>query len=449
MKKHRFKVSLVSSGILMCIITYSQYSLEEVSLPFTGHFKEIIFNRDNIGFITGIDESAEGFILRTSNNGDSWQPAEIKNTNTIPHVGCIDFISSMKGYASAFSNDSAFILKTNDQGVRWDPVYMGISHEIIYMDYFSEDLGYFIGKTKDQFENDIFEILKISGAENTIDTLELTYNGSSIQGNAQKLTVLNRNTFIVVYKQLFGGSDLYHVVNDSDVTRITPSQPVNEVFDLFYSGMGSVLISTGNGNDATIYGTDNDGENWNDLFFHCCTTKINALDVVNDKGIGVGQEVDIAGNRFGLISVSVNAGIDWNNTAFEEDIELLDVALSKNGNIFFIGDTTGFLMSSTHTSIYKLSVSPFSNIGNEKILVNNGILIYPNPIGNYARLIIEIEDYKDLSYQLFDMKGKLLHAQKITGWETLIDLSGLTPSIYFMKVMSKNQSVKEFKITKN
>jgi hypothetical protein len=81
--------------------------------------------------------------------------------------------------------------------------------------------------------------------------------------------------------------------------------------------------------------------------------------------------------------------------------------------------------------------------------VNLTVSAYPNPTTDYLQLKVEREKLKDLSYQLFDMNGKLLQNRKLTGIKTQIDMSVYVPSIYFVRVISGGKSIKEFKIIKN
>lgn len=81
--------------------------------------------------------------------------------------------------------------------------------------------------------------------------------------------------------------------------------------------------------------------------------------------------------------------------------------------------------------------------------INLSVLAYPNPTTDFLQLKVESEKLKDLSFQLFDLQGKLLQTKKLTGTETQIDMSSYVPSTYFVRVISGNQSIKEFKIIKN
>lgn len=80
--------------------------------------------------------------------------------------------------------------------------------------------------------------------------------------------------------------------------------------------------------------------------------------------------------------------------------------------------------------------------------INLSVTAYPNPTNNYLELKVESEKLKDLSYNLFDINGKLLETKKIEGSQTTIVTSNLVPATYFVKVIQSNKEVKSFKIIK-
>ena len=73
---------------------------------------------------------------------------------------------------------------------------------------------------------------------------------------------------------------------------------------------------------------------------------------------------------------------------------------------------------------------------------------YPNPTADVITLSITEFDISNLSYRLYDMNGKLLQNEKITGNQTIISLSKLEASTYFVTIIQKNKEVKTFKIIK-
>lgn len=88
----------------------------------------------------------------------------------------------------------------------------------------------------------------------------------------------------------------------------------------------------------------------------------------------------------------------------------------------------------------------------------NGISLrvtaYPNPTTHYVTLEIDAStslSIQSMSYQLYDIQGKILQNQKITGYRTSIDMNNLVPSTYFVKVIQENKAnkaVKTFKVIK-
>jgi hypothetical protein len=87
------------------------------------------------------------------------------------------------------------------------------------------------------------------------------------------------------------------------------------------------------------------------------------------------------------------------------------------------------------------------------------VMAYPNPTADYLTLSIgasicfDNAQHKSLSnqsmsYQLYDMTGKLLHSEKITDNQTSIGMSNLAPANYFVKIIHENKEVKTFKIIK-
>lgn len=77
---------------------------------------------------------------------------------------------------------------------------------------------------------------------------------------------------------------------------------------------------------------------------------------------------------------------------------------------------------------------------------------YPNPTIEFITLKVDASatlSIQLLSYQLYDISGKLLENKKIEGNETSIVMSNLVPASYFVKVIQGNKEVKTFKIIKN
>ncbi|MEI6349281.1 MAG: T9SS type A sorting domain-containing protein [Bacteroidota bacterium] len=81
--------------------------------------------------------------------------------------------------------------------------------------------------------------------------------------------------------------------------------------------------------------------------------------------------------------------------------------------------------------------------------INLLVSAYPNPTKEFLNLKVENYTVENLSYQLFDIQGKLLESKKIESKETSIVTSNLVPATYFLRVIESNREIKTFKIIKN
>jgi len=85
--------------------------------------------------------------------------------------------------------------------------------------------------------------------------------------------------------------------------------------------------------------------------------------------------------------------------------------------------------------------------GTESIKLN--IKAFPNPTTNFLVLSVEVDEFKEFTYQVFDISGKMLLKSIITENETIINLGSYPASTYLLRVMDGNKELKIFKITKN
>ena len=80
--------------------------------------------------------------------------------------------------------------------------------------------------------------------------------------------------------------------------------------------------------------------------------------------------------------------------------------------------------------------------------INLSVSAYPNPTTDYLTLSIDELEISTMWYHVYDVTGKLIQSEKITGSHTTIGMNNLVPATYFVKVIQGNQEVKTFKIIK-
>ena len=129
----------------------------------------------------------------------------------------------------------------------------------------------------------------------------------------------------------------------------------------------------------------------------------------------------------------------------------------------------GVATGSGGTASYSVGQVAYTSISNTNNNINEGVqqpyditigipdnknislyyTVYPNPFSSSVNLKIEKQSIDNLSFQLFDISGKLILNQKVNSSETLIPMETLANANYFLKVMDNNKEVQSFKIIKN
>jgi hypothetical protein len=85
---------------------------------------------------------------------------------------------------------------------------------------------------------------------------------------------------------------------------------------------------------------------------------------------------------------------------------------------------------------------------NEPKGINLACTIFPNPVNDFVKLVVENYNIRNMIYELYDNSGKIIESQKVVGNETRIDMSKLIVAPYFLKVSINNKEIKTFKIVK-
>jgi hypothetical protein len=85
----------------------------------------------------------------------------------------------------------------------------------------------------------------------------------------------------------------------------------------------------------------------------------------------------------------------------------------------------------------------------ETLGINLAVSVYPNPTSDNLTMSITEFDISNLSYSLYDLQGRQLQSDRISGNQTIIVMSNLARAIYFIKVFQGNSEVKTFKVIKN
>lgn len=140
-----------------------------------------------------------------------------------------------------------------------------------------------------------------------------------------------------------------------------------------------------------------------------------------------------------------------------------DTSLSSGGNATGQGGTASYSIGQiVYTTVsgsggtsnqgvqqpFEISTSS----GEEITFIKLSIVVYPNPSSSYLNLQIDkFEEYRfrNLYYQLMNISGREIFAEKILASETSISLVNVMSATYILRVANEGKIIKSFKIIKN
>ena len=87
-------------------------------------------------------------------------------------------------------------------------------------------------------------------------------------------------------------------------------------------------------------------------------------------------------------------------------------------------------------------------LGAEISAIKLELVAYPNPTQEI--LTLKINNYKNekLTYQLYDLQGKLWNSQSVKGSQTQLDMNDLAVGTYLLSIQDEELLVKTFRIIK-
>lgn len=121
------------------------------------------------------------------------------------------------------------------------------------------------------------------------------------------------------------------------------------------------------------------------------------------------------------------------------------------GQVVYTTNTSGTVGSVAQGVQQPYEISVVTGIEEAKG-INFMVSAYPNPTTDFLNLKVDASSttlsIQSMSYQLFDISGKLLENKKLTSNETTITMENRVAATYFVKVTQGNKEVKTFEIIK-
>jgi hypothetical protein len=164
------------------------------------------------------------------------------------------------------------------------------------------------------------------------------------------------------------------------------------------------------------------------------------------------------------LSVVLLFGLELTGIHAQTSVNATGGNASGNGGTisYSVGQVTYQTHTGTNGSVAECVQQPYEISIITGLEEAQGIILsfsaYPNPATDFLTLSIDASttlSINSMSYKLYDMNGKFLQSEKITGKQTNIVMSNLVPATYFVKVIlntqviANQQEIKTFKIIKN
>ena len=134
-------------------------------------------------------------------------------------------------------------------------------------------------------------------------------------------------------------------------------------------------------------------------------------------------------------TITTGADASNNNGSISYSIGQIDYVSSSNGSIF----------------INQGLQQPFEIVtlsGNEIINITISAQVYPNPTANNLIISLQNYNYENLTYKLFDVRGREIINGIISNSETIVNMQPYASAAYILKLSKKNKEIKSFKILK-
>ncbi len=286
----------------------------------TQAIEKVVFLNDTLGYACGGDRRASGFIIKTTDGGQSWESQTIFYPDK--KVYEVYFLDENVGFAGSEDN---FIYKTNDGGANWSlewlipmsfhEVHRPIARQFLFLD---NNNGYFVGGEDYQ----VGTIYKTTDQGTTWEFDTLIHEIRGISFNGPDKGVLSGYGYIAT----LGSNGVEHSQIDHPDGFFTAIH--------MFSNTEMITIDQNGG----IYRTTDGGKKWKKILRknRFIGKRYFFSDMAFNGNTGV-----ISGND-GLLLISKDRGVTWTQVSNTPQTKLNRI--SFYGQFAFIGTDNGSIL---------------------------------------------------------------------------------------------------------
>ncbi len=386
----------------------------QLPLLFAVEFKDF-----NNGIAVGYLDGNKACILRTINNGNSWDTVYI-STDTLCFRD-ITYSNSTTAFCVAYrayccNPNIGIIAKSTDSGITWTTTMTNVGLTSICFP--SQNIGYTSGYSG--------TVMKTTNGGSTWTPLNTGFSGW-----LTSIFFINNNIGFACAKDT-----ILKTTNGGLNWTIQSITPNNNFIKIHfpYDSIG-YCITEGGGSLNNLYKTIDQGNTWNYISSITASLYVQSIYFTdNDTGYAAGQFCMKKTTDGGLTWTSQNAlPPGWPN--FYDDIT----------DVFFLNKNTGFAVG--FGQFYRIGndTTTSTNISNN---INKDIVsIFPNPANDILNISIPLSDDKHFDFKIYNNLGRLVSTNSIQNTVNFTyDVSNLTEGIYYIQLTSDNQTPYKRKI---
>ena len=248
------------------------------------------------------------------------------------------------------------------------------------------------------------------------------------------------------------------ISSDTGKTWQLTSPPLNIFFEAFATKGNTIYaLAPGSG----FYTSTDNGENWgkkNSTIDKMAVREMivdgdklyaivsqNAIYVSTDDGntwdttsagrgswtslVGSGKYM-FAGNFYSGVTVSTNHGANWKY--YNEGLTNLNVrTIAIDGDNVYAGTDSG--------GVFRAKITDFVTGVNEEILLGNSLQISPQPSSDFLQVKGINSTLEKDNIQIFNLLGESLIQEPIKGTSQQLNISALSPGIYYLKIANETK----------
>lgn len=388
--------------IVFVLLTLSQFSISgqwvEKSILTNSTLSSVHFVNDDIGYATGDNQ-----VFKTENGGESWEVSfSGDDLIFLRDIVTIDQ-NVVIAVGQDVANNSAFIVKTSDNGLSWSPITTVISNSLNSVFFTSFTTGYCCGNRGSIYRSidsgETWEELN-SGVDLTLGSIHF----------------VNDSVGITV-----GGSTILKTANAGDTWNNVSSPSSDNLQSIHFVNQ---QVGYAVGWNGEIIKTIDCGLSWST---QASVNMFGNLDVVftdENTGYVVGGQMNESS-----IQKTVDGGETW-----------LDVSPNiPNGltSVYFSSFNIGYAVGDIGT-VLRTESGGVSSIDNP-LYSPAGFHIFPNPSSSTVTLE-SINRELISSIHLYDSRGLQIKQIKIGTFRTQIDIGDYLSGAYYLHLRSENSN---------